>query len=135
MAHAILLHRSIIGNSGMDAITLLNNATLIHSSLESLMRSIHFNHKECPEYPFRWKNMFLLCIVDKAKHYKRGVECIMMIIWRWFAVRRGGHLGLISERAFKRSYRHERERNIATASVRNEILWVQEWVLVYYNTD
>ena len=81
------------------------------------------------------ENMFLLCIVDRAKHYKRGVEGIMMIIWRWFQLRRRGHLGLISEIYFKRSWRHERERNIVTSNVRNEILWIQEWVLLYYSTD
>ena len=119
----------------MDSIALLNNATFIPSSLELLMRIIHFYHETCPEYPFRWENMFLLCIVDRAKHYKRGVEGIMMIIWRWFQLRRGGHLGLMSEIDFKRSWWHERERNIVTLNVRNEILWIQEWLMLYYSTD
>ena len=127
LRHATLLHRSIIGNSLMDSITLLKNAIIPPSSLDSFMRSLHLYHESCPEYPYRWKNLFLLCIADSAKHFKRGVEGIMMIIWRWFQTRRGGHLGLMSEVEFKRSWRHERERN--------EIEWIQKWVLLYYSTD
>ena len=59
----------------------------------------------------------------------------MLIIWRWFQTRRGGNLGLMSEVEFKRSWRRERERTIVMSNVRNEIEWIQKWVLLYYSTD
>ena len=133
--HATLLHRSIIGNSVMDSITLLKNAIIPPSSLESFMRSLHLYHESCPEYPYRWKNTFLLCIADSTKQNKRGVEGIMLIIWRWFQTRRGGNLGLMSEVEFKQSWRRERKRTIVMSNVRNEIEWIQKWVLLYYYCD
>ena len=63
--HATLLHRSTVGNSVMDCIDYLNNAIFVPSCLEHLVASINVYHETCPDCPFRWKNMFLICIVDE----------------------------------------------------------------------
>ena len=77
--------------------------------------------------------MFLLCIADATVHYSSWVESIMMIIWRWFQLRRGG--GIISDSDFMRSWRENRRRQIVTSIVCEEIEWTKEWVLMYFNYD
>ena len=118
--HATLLHRSTVGNSVMDCIDYLNNAIFVPSCLEHLVASINVYHETFPDYPFRWKNMFLLCIADKTVHYSRRSEGVIMIIWSWF-VRSCRSLGILSKADFMRSWRNERQRRIFRSTVREEI--------------
>ena len=133
LRYATLLNRCTVGNASMEAICELRNATTVPSYLDHLTRSINYYHESCPDYPFRWKNMFLLCIADATVHYSRRVENIMMIIWRWFQLRRGGDM--ISDSDFMRSWRENRRRQIMRSTVRKEIQWPNKWVLMYFNSD
>ena len=133
LRYATLLHRSSVGNAIMGLICHLNNATIVPSHLDNFTRSIKFYHETCPDYPFRWRNMFLLCIADTGVHYSRRVESIMMIIWRWFQLRVGRCL--ISDADFLRIWREKRRMQIVISTVREEIEWTKEWVMMYFNSD
>ena len=132
--YAILLHRSTVGNYVMDCIGSLKNAIFVPSYLEHLVASIYFFHETCPDYPFCWKNMFLLCIVDTTVHYSRWAEGVIMIIWRWF-VRGFGSWGTASKADFMRSWRNERQQKIVRSTVREEIEWTRQCVVCYFNVD
>ena len=133
LRYATLLHWCTVGNTIIDLICQLKNATTIPSYLDNLTQSINFYHESCPDYPFRWRNMFLLCIADATVHYSRRIGSIMMIIWHWFQLRRGG--GIISDIGFMRTWRENRRRQIMTSTVREEIELTKEWVLMYFNSD
>ena len=133
LCYATLINRCTVGNLIMDSISHLENATFVPSHLNSITRSMNFYHETCPDFPFRWKNMFLLIIADNTIHYSRRMERIMLIILRWFLLRRGG--GLISEMDFMRCWRAERKRLIMRSTVRDEIKWAKDWIMVHFNTD
>ena len=132
--YANLLHRSTVGNYVMDCMRSLSNAIFVPGYLENLVASINFYHETCPDYPFRWKNLFLLCIADTTVHYSRRAEGVMMIIWRWF-VRSFGRCATASKVHFIRSWRTERKRIIVRSTVREEIEWARQWVVCYFNRD
>ena len=100
--YANLLHRSTLGNYVMYCMCSLSNAIFVPGYLEHLVDDINFFHKTCPDYPFRWKNLFLLCIADTTVHYSRRAEGVMIIIWRWF-VRSFGSWGTASKVDFIQS--------------------------------
>ena len=131
--YATLIHRCTFGNLIMDSIAHLENATFVPTSLDNLMRSIHFYHETCPYLLFWWKNMFLLIIADSAIRYTKRVERIMIIILRWFLLRRGG--GLICETDFIRCWRDKRKRLVIRSTIRNKIGWTKHWIMMYFSTD
>ena len=129
---ATLIHRCTVGNLIMDSIVHLENATFVPTSLNNLMRSIHFYHETCPDFPFWWKSRFLLIITDCTTHYTRWVERIMIIILRWFSLRRGG--GLILETDLIRRWRNERKRLVVRSTERDKIEWMKNWIMMYFST-
>ena len=140
LRYATLIHRCTVGNLIMDSIAHLENATFVPSYLNSIARSINFYHDTSRDFPFRWKNTFLLVLADSTIHYTRRLESVMMIILRWFLLRRGGSLicemdYIICEMDYIRCWRDERKRQVVRSTVRDDIEWTKYWVIVYFNTD
>ena len=131
--YSTLIHCCTVGNLIMDSIVHLKNANFFPTSLDNLTRSIHFYHETFPDFPFWWKNMFLLIIADCTIHYTRRVERIMIIILRWFSLRSNG--GLICETDFIRCWRNKRKRLVVRSTVRDKIERTKHWIMMYFSTD